>query len=230
MIYQSRAQTSAQCIGLVLSCLLAGLMAGCPEPPAKYSELQSREAADKAAAQSLKTFRKLISEQNYKQMGFESLEEAQNATLDNAIQDYAVDLASLKEYRSGDDPTKLLLQTRSLVYPVLVNGEVRTSMTIAYRERVWKAQSFGRSNFMRLVANQLAAQSKTQNLTRNDFFIVRVPAFNLIFLGFRVDRKFMLSPVINSTEYDLSAGTPMPADIVLTKLRTAARSYDDLPR
>jgi hypothetical protein len=230
MIYRLRAQISVHCAGLVLACLLTGLLTGCPGLPAKYSELQDREAADKAAAQSLKTLRKLITEQNYKQMGFESLEEAQNAALDNAIQDYAVDLASLKEFRTGDDPGKLLLRTRSLVYPVLVNGEVRTSITIAYRDKAWEAQSFGRSNFIKLLADRLAAQSKTQNLTRRDFFIVRVPAFNLVFLGYRMNRKFMLLPILHSPEYGISAGIPTPADIVFTRLRAAARSYDDLPR
>lgn len=217
-------------IGVILFGVLAGFSAGCSKQPIRYSEKESREAANIAAAKSLRTLRKLISEENYKQMGFDSLGEVANAALDYSIPEFAIDVASVREYRSDGDPGTLLVFAHSLVYPVLVSGEVRTSITMAYRDQVWKAQSFGHSNFTRLLAIQLAAQSKNQKLDRNAFFIVRVPAFNLVFLGFRINRKFMFAPVFDAPEYDLVAGTPVPADIIVEKLQAAARDYNDLPR
>ncbi len=229
MIWCSHAITSVKFSCLIVLGFIAGLAIGCSRPPARYSEPESSEAADRAAAASLATFRKLITDQNFRHMGFDSLEEVKNAALDNSIKEYEIDLNSLKKYRTGDDPEEFLLPAHSLVYPVLVNGRVRTSITLGYRDNAWKAQAYGRSNLMKIIANQREDLSKNQQLIRSAFFIVRVPALNLAFLGYRVNRTLMFSPILDSPGYGFAAGIPMPSDFVLQRLRSAARDYDDLP-
>jgi hypothetical protein len=208
--------------------IAAVVLIGCSQ----QSELSEEElsAADKAAANSLATFRKMITLQNCRQMGFDSLDEARHATLDNSVREYAVDLQSLQEYWIGNDPGKMLVPTRSLVYPVLVNGEARSSITMSLRKDVWEANSFGYSNFTRVLAGRIDTQAKKENLPRKAFFIVRVPAFNLVFLGYRLKRTLMLSPVLDSPEYDFAAGLPVSAAVVFQKLQAAAGDYQDLPR
>jgi hypothetical protein len=206
--------------------LLAVLFTGCSGSQVASSEKE----ADKAAAKSLKTFSRLITKENYVKMGFKSLDEVKKAKLDNSIRDYMIELSSLKEYREGTNPERLLIRMHSLVYPVLVDGEARTSLTVAYRESRWEAHSFGYSNFTKLLAVQLNELSKNQRLPRSAFFIVRVPALNLVFLGYRTKEKIMLISVLDATNYDISVGVPVPAGIVLTKLRSAAQKCNDLPR
>jgi hypothetical protein len=141
-----------------------------------------------------------------------------------------IELSSLKGYQSGTNPEKLLIRMHSLIYPVLVDGEVRTSLTIAYNDKKWETHSFGYSNFARSLAAQLNEQSKKQRLPKSAFFIVRVPALNLVFLGYRRKEKLMLTLVLDAPNYDLIVGEPLSASVVLTRLQSAAAKHNNLPR
>jgi hypothetical protein len=73
-------------------------------------------------------------------------------------------------------------------------------------------------------------QSKQQKLSKNSFFIVRVPALNLVFLGYYLKKKLMLSPIENAHNYKFIVGFPMLASDVLIKFRLAAKNHNNLPR
>jgi hypothetical protein len=200
--------------------------AGCATQQIDISEI----GADKAAAVSLNSFSKLITNRNFRMMGFESRDEVRRATLDKSIREYVIELSSIKGFKENMNPEKLLVRTRTLVYPVLIDSSIRTSLTIAYRNNRWESQSFGYSNLTKIIAALMNAKSKEPGFSRNVFFIVRVPAFNLAFLGYRFKGTLTLIPLFDSPAFDLKTGIPVPASIVVKVLKTASEEYKDLPR
>src|SRR4249920_1258685 len=69
-----------------------------------------------AAAQSLQTFGKLITKDNYKELGFDSVEEVVEARLGAPLAIFFVRLDRLREYQPGSDPNTLLADSAQVYY------------------------------------------------------------------------------------------------------------------
>ena len=181
------------------------------------------------AQSSLKSFSKLITKENYRQMGFESSKEIHYAVLGTPIEDYMVRLDTLKEYKPGSNPNKLLMKTDQFIYPVLVKEKVRSSITISKIKEKWKAVSFGDSNFMKLVSNRLKDSSKATGLDISSYLSVRVPALNLFFIGYRTKSGLMLIPLIDDTRLKFKSGVSMKAEKVFSTILPDAKAHSGLP-
>ena len=72
-------------------------------------------------------------------MGFESPGEVHEAKLGRPFQNFRVRLDQLQKYQQGSDPNKLLSGGNQFVYPILVKGQVRSSITVGEIKGIWKA-------------------------------------------------------------------------------------------
>jgi len=199
-------------------------------PGNAQERLQSSEKIQKAASESLATFGKLITKENYRQMGFESPGEVHEAKLGRPFQNFMVKLDQLQKYQKGSDPNKLLTGGNQLVYPILVKGQVRSSITIGEVNGDWKAESFGGPSFIKLLTKVQKKVSEIDRLPLSAYFVVRVPALNLYFIGYRIDNKLMLTPLHDDPGFKFKSGISMSADKVFTAILPAAKKHDGLPR
>jgi hypothetical protein len=182
------------------------------------------------AQKSLDTFRSLVTQENYKQMGFDSAEEIRSAILDTPIVDYLVRLDRLKEYLPENNPDSLLTATNQLLYPVLVRRTVKSSLTLSKIKEQWQVVSFGNTNLTKTISRTLATNMKTTGVSRLSYFTVRVPALNLVFLGYRLNNRLMLIPVMDNARLEFTAGTSLPGETVFARLLPEARTHDGQPR
>jgi len=181
------------------------------------------------AQRSLKSFSHLITKENYKQMGFESSDEINNAVLGVPIEDYMVRLDMLKKYKPGSNPNKLLMKTDQFIYPVFAKKKVRSSITISKIKEQWKAVSFGGSNFVKLVSNRLKDSSKATGLDISSYFIVRVPALNLFFVGYHTKGGLMLIPLRDDSRLKFKSGVSVKAEKVFSTILSYAKAHNGLP-
>ena len=122
---------------------------------------------------------------------------------------------------AGADAASLLTRTAETVYPVMINGETKSSVTIVHKEGGYAPSSFGNAEIVK-------------NLTRyrnpgGSDFMVRVPALNLYFLGRQVDNHLVLVAVSEDARLKLRPGEPAPAETVLQQLVPLANAYNGLP-
>lgn len=211
-------------ISLFIALSLMALQASAQDTKGLIQEIQP------VAQRSLETFSQLITKDNYRQMGFESPEEVRSATLGTPIQDFMVQLDKLKKYESGSRPDELLTATSQVIYPVLVKGQVRSSITLSKTKESWQAVSFGSTNFVKLVSSTLMESSKVTELDYSSYFIVRVPSLNLFFLGFRSNNELMLVPLMDNNRLKFKAGVSMKAERVFSTILPDAKAHDGLPR
>jgi hypothetical protein len=208
--------------------LLAMLVQGCNRD-SQTSTGQAQETptftdAQSAANQSLATFRKLVNAQNYKELGFESADEVANAALGQPLRTSMVKLDQLKAYKAGDDPNRLLSDANQVHYPVTVQNNVRSAISIEQSNGKWKATGYGPANLAKQIARARGnASADTEQI------LVHVAPFNLYFAGQRANGRLMLTPVGDYSSFNLRAGATMPAEEVFAALVPFAQKYNGLP-
>ncbi len=130
------------------------------------------------------TMKKLVTNENFRLMGFESMEEVASAKLDPPIKDFMVRLDHLKRYVPGTNPDLMLTETGQQIFPVSAGEHVRSSMTLKRSLFLWKALSYGSPNFIKRLTEIITLSSASTGINRSEYFAVRIPALNDDFAGY----------------------------------------------
>ncbi|MBE7446943.1 MAG: hypothetical protein HS132_17665 [Planctomycetia bacterium] len=184
----------------------------------------------KVASESIVTLRKLVNEQNYKAMGFESPDEVSTVALGEPIRVFLVRLDQLREYQPGSDPNKLLIDGDKIIYPFTVKEQVRSSVVVEKINEAWNATNFGGPHLIKILANIRKNTSDSTGLPISSYFAVQVAALNLYFVGHRTDNELMLTPLLDDPGFEFKAGRTMPAKDVFSAILPSAREHNGLPR
>lgn len=190
---------------------------GKPPPPPPPTP-QAGEAASGALA----VLRQLVTAQNFRSMGFDSADEVSRAQLGAPLAVSNIGLDQLKQYQPGTDPGSLLTQSSETVYPVLVDGNVKSSLTLVKKDGGFAPSAFGNAD----IAKRLGRYRQSAGA---EAFIVRVPALNFYFVGQRTPKGLVLTPIVSDPRLRLAEGQPVPADQVLAQLVEVAKAYNGLP-
>lgn len=188
-----------------------------------------REKVQPVASKALTTFGQLVTEENYKVMGFETPGEKKEASLGVPIQVFMVQLDQLKEYEPGSDPAALLSDVGSVIYPVMVKDQVRSSIKVEKMEGAWQATTFGESNLTKMLTGARSTAADSAQLPIASFSAVRVPALNLYFIAHRAEGVLMLTPVLDNPSFGFKVGISMPADKVFEAILPAAKAHNGEP-
>jgi len=210
---------SPHCVLIIAGGLL--LAAGCNQGRGSASPPPAGDA-QQASANALVTLRKLVTEQNYKGLGFQSADEVTGATLGQPLTQYNIGLDRLKSYEPGADASALLSASSETIYPVTVGGQVRSSVTVVKRENGYTTASFGNAAIVKALTRY--RESNTPN-----GFVVRIPVFGMYFLGNRIENRLLLTPVYEDSRVPLRTGEAVPAEEVLKVIVPLAREYNGLP-
>ena len=205
----------------LLICGLLLFMLGCqksveaPKPPS----VQPQEAA----ASAIGVLQKMVTGQNFKSLGFDSADQVKQAQVGQPLTVFDVGLEQLKAYKQGTDPNSLLVKSARALYPVTVDGQVKSSFTITHKESGYQASSFGNAEIIKSLSRYRLNQTEAGD------FVVRVPAFNMYYLGRRVENRLLLVPIIDDPRLKLKPGEAVGAEIVLEQLAPLANAYNGLP-
>jgi hypothetical protein len=180
-----------------------------------------------AAERSLDTLAKLANARNYQALGFQSESEARSVSLGMPLPMTMVGLNPLKAYRRGDDPLPLFIEQKSVLYPAMVAGDVRSSIVVSQGANgAWEDSSFGNARLARMAhAGRLRAAATTGH-DAAEFSLVQIPTLNLTLLRHDVGGTPMLTPLTDLPEAGLQAGRPEPAVQVFEKLQPLAAQND----
>jgi hypothetical protein len=152
--------------------------------PAETAETITFDDPRLAATNALADLRHLLTEgQNFRDMGFDNLEQLDQARLGEPASVYTVGLDDLREYGPGSDPQALLIDTKRMVFPVVVDGSGRTLITVEHNEGKWHAVSFGDQRVARNLVRVREDKSSGEGQPTSDYFLVQVNALFLTFLG-----------------------------------------------
>ena len=201
--------------------------------------VSQQHPSSEAASKGVETFKLLVDEDNFRQMGFESLEEVDNIELAEFIPVATLSLNKLKTFKKGDLPASLVDnyepgdgrdalvdKVDEVIYPVLVDGEVRSSLVVTRGRDGWQVTSYGDDAFVKAMREVEDTIIADKELTYSDFSVAEVPAMYVAFTAYREDETLMLTPIYDSQEYDFKAGKTEPGEDLLVKLSDFAQDYD----
>ena len=200
------------------------------EKPAGIDLATVAQESQAAAKASLATFNQLLTEENAQRMGFANPSEAGQSQLGAPLSDFLVGLDALREYQPGKDPMSLLKPTGQVVYPVKVGETVRSSVILKKQGNEWKAVSFGSPMLSKAVHGTSETVAKRDRLAASELFQVRIPAFNLVFVGQVSSGKLMLTSIADADRYGLKAGATQAAADIFARLKPEAERDNGLPR
>jgi hypothetical protein len=93
----------------------------------------------------------------------------------------------------------------------------------------WKAVSYGSAKLVKLLDSLRSRLQNKTELPISSFFVVRIPALNLYFIGYRMNKQLMLTPILDNAEYKFKSGTPTSGEEVFRTLSPYAKAHDGLP-
>lgn len=213
---------------LVLCCVISTASA---QPSTEYNTSRTvmKEVLD-TASRSFSTLQKIVTEQNFKTMGFESVAEVTSATLGQPIHVYMVQLDDLRAYKQGIDPNTLLKSLNKEIFPVLVNEQVRSSVIVEKVREKWNVTSFGAPKLIKLLSKAQKDISGVTGTPLNSYFAVHVAALNAYYIGHRAeDNKLTLTTIFDDSTLKLPAGKSIPAEDAFAALVPIAKQYNGLP-
>jgi hypothetical protein len=188
--------------------------------------IQVDAAAEAAAKESLRLFAGLVHEKNFRALGFQALEDVKRATLGEPLASYFVRLDGLRQYSSASRAKELIQRPPHFIFPVLVGGQPRSSIEVALVNGSWKAIRYGSPQVAQNVEKMRGTKIKELGLRPRVFFVVRIPALNVVLLGHEAGTSLLLTPIVNQPAYELQLGGTLPGEVILQRLVPAAQRHD----
>jgi len=145
-----------------------------------------------------------------KDLGFVSSEEVAGARLGSPLRIWNVPLDGLREFQPSSEPSTLLVDTHSIIFPILVKGEARSSFTVTGDGKSWRITEKGSPKLARKIQRQHPSSSN---------FLVLITPLRLQFLGDRKDGQLMLASIDE---------TPHFKEILLGRERSAHEVFPEI--
>jgi hypothetical protein len=183
-----------------------------------------------AAQKGLAHYRELASPENAAGLGLDAAGDAGKAVLGKPKREFIIRLDALKAHKKGGDVEALLSDTKIVHYPLVVNAKHRGSMSLVQVDGKWEFIGVGDIDRTSLRQSAIAGSVKRFQKNEEDHFIVRVPALNLEFTGFRNRGELQLASVTDNGPAGLTAGEAESAASILERLLPLALAHDGLPR
>jgi hypothetical protein len=196
----------------------------------RFLELAKLPDLTQAAGKGLDQFRSLVDAESFQDLGLANAAAAEKAGLGTPKRDFIIRLDALKEFKAGGDVEALLVDTKIVHYPVVVDGNPVSSISMVSLEGKWETISVGDVQRTSLRRKAIDNSVKRFAKTEEDHFLVRVPALNIEFTAFR-DRSdaLQLASVSDNPKAGLTAGEAEPASKVIPRLVPLALADDGLP-
>jgi len=157
-------------------------------------------------------------------LGFTSAKEMRRSQLGVPLLLYRVPIDRLKGFRATDSLINLLFNTETMMYPLLVDGQARSMITVGRSSswKRWRPTGAGYGEFVRLVE---------KHRTPGADIVILVSDLRLKFLAFRVAEEFEFIPLTEREDFGILPGPPaLSARETFVKLSLhATRSNQPLP-
>lgn len=160
--------------GWILSGVLA-LLAGCDS---SWTLHRASPEPQPAAEKALELLQGVVDEQNYRNAGFASVDEARRAVLGKPLEIYVMRTDALRQWNGQGDANAVVLGEKSVeaVYPVIVDGQIRSTVSIFKDDEGYRPATFGDAEIARTLARYRKSDAD---------FIVQVPLLGSYFIGQR---------------------------------------------
>jgi hypothetical protein len=175
-----------------------------------------------AASASLNTLRHLVARGDPQIRGFRSVEEVGQAAVSAPMPMFMVKSA-LRTYQRSQDPRTLMFDRQTMMYPVAVDGDVRTSVVVLKRaDGLWEAVEFGNMNLVKAACGFRQRVITSRGIAETALSLVYVPMVEAYLLAHQEKGGLMMTPLNDTAGSALHAGDTYTAEDVFVALQPVA--------
>jgi hypothetical protein len=190
-------------------------------------QVATRESRNAATA-GLDTLRSLARE-HYRRLGFSDAGQAAGANLGEPLVEFYVRLDSLRAFTNATSPAALLSGGDKVMYPIVAAGATRSSIEVERIRGAWRPVAYGGSTLATAIVRQRDQLVTADRRTPGEYFVVRIPALGLHFIGVRTAGALTLTPLLDDPRGRWKAGTSISAATLFGQLVADARAANGLP-
>jgi hypothetical protein len=190
---------------------------------------QPTQEVNDAAEEGRKRLERLLAgkEKLARQLGFKSPGDANEVAtqLGKPFAIVFIDFNKAMTRQPADMGAKALVWTSKFIYPVIVHGDVQSSITVSSVQnkrqtgQIWRATRWGSPGLIRLLVD-----TRNKAGTSGADFLISVPTVSRHFLGAFVHGKFKMFPLANEPSFGFEAAQGLDPDSVFRKLFEEAKS------
>jgi hypothetical protein len=118
-------------------------------------------------------------------LGFPSIEQARNATLDQPIAEYYIPITKIKDFTPSSDANTAIVDARRSIYPVIAQGVVYSGITISVANGRAHVAGLGRAGVVTLLEKARTEDARLSGRPIDSYFAVEIPDLFTLFLGYR---------------------------------------------
>jgi hypothetical protein len=179
-----------------------------------------------AATKALGELKALAAMKDINMPNVPSIEVLNTARLGDMMPQFMIRLDRLQKYSTTEAPKSLIEKTSRVTFPVVgPETEVISSVEVDHVDNVWRTADLNNVAYVKafdLVRKELG-------LLTSQCTLIRVPAFNLYFLGREGLNGMEMAYLGEKAFNDIPAKRFVPAAQVLTQLSAVAKNYNGLP-
>jgi hypothetical protein len=168
------------------------------------------------AQEGLETLRVIANNDDFEFFGYNSRDEIGQEELGEPIEVKTIDFDKLQtEANPEDNIDKLVINTNESIFPVIVNGEVRSSIRVALIDGEYEVVSSGSST----LAKDVFRMIRTLGLNLEDAYLLELPGLDTALIGRKSSGNILVTPLYDNTELSLDEGVSIKLSLVAEKLK-----------
>lgn len=168
----------------------------------------------------------LIDADNAESMGFQDLEELENAALGTPLFLHHIPLDALAAHDLTRSPQRLLVDGDMALFPVMVDGDVRSLLSMRRDGGAWRPSSIGRPAHALALVEARQRHAQTHNIEHEEAFIVDIPSMNLTFIAHANESGLMMSGVFDHDQLGVDANSSENGRALIERLHQAAQTFE----
>lgn len=173
--------------------------------------------ADEAAKQTLAQLSGMAPK-GLRTVGLGSAADARRSGLGASLPVYMVREDALRTYDGRKADREMLVDLQYVLYPVVANGEVTSSLGVGKAADGWETREISSPELARLLVEVRGAAMASEKRDARAFFVVRVPSLQLVFVGQGAGDDLTLRSVLDVPEVGLRAGEPVAGRDLFARL------------
>lgn len=182
--------------------------------------------ADEAARHTLGQL-PTLGTRGFRTLGLAGEKEARRSKLGTPLKVYMVGLDALRTYEGG--PTdELLIDLQNAFYPVIVDGEVTSSLGVQQTAEGFETREIRSAELAKLVVQMRSAAMTAEKQQERAYYLIRIPALQMAFLAQGQGPQLTLRSVSDIPEVGLAANTAISGTELFAKLAPVARAFQGM--
>lgn len=203
--------------------LLALGSAGCAAPASGLPDGVHPDP-DQAGTEALALLEGLIEDSHAVDLGFDTTSQVAAAELGTPIELHYVHFGSLQAHDNTQPASSLLVDGEERVYPVLVNGEVRSSVSLTRQGANWAVASLGNPAYTTAFHELRAEHAAQSGRDLDSYSLVAIPSINQLYVAHTADDELMLTSVFDHTTFAVEAGATRTGGDLFASLSETAQT------